>query len=151
MEGDDDRRRHRVDQAVGAWKISGDQSRSGLLRRRAGNIVRVESERDGNAARERDLHERRAHGRQRRLVGGHDEDTARTPDRLAGQIMDARMRQARCAPECAVHGFGDAVSVARCAVGQPGGRAAVRAGVRRAQVGHGAAGVGGAQLGRGCL
>ena len=50
-------------------------------------------QRDGDAEGERDLHQRRAHGRRRRVVGGHDRGAARAPDRLDGQGLDARLRQ----------------------------------------------------------
>ena len=47
--GHDHRRRHRVDQARTRRLLPRDQSGSRLLRRRAGHVVRVEPERDGDA------------------------------------------------------------------------------------------------------
>ena len=77
LEGDDDRRRHRLDQAARRRLLPRDQSGGRLFRRRAGHVVRIESERDGDAARERDLHQRRADRRRRRLVGRHDQGRRR--------------------------------------------------------------------------
>jgi phosphoenolpyruvate carboxykinase (GTP) len=48
--------------------------------------------------RELDLHQRRAHRRRRRVVGGHDRRAARAPHRLAGQRLDARLRPPGGAP-----------------------------------------------------
>ncbi len=75
-------------------------------------------ERDGDAARERHLHQRRADRRRRRLVGGHDQGAAGASDRLAGQVVDARLRAQGRASERALHRCGDAVSVARSGMGQ---------------------------------
>ena len=83
-----------------------DQSRGRLFRRRAGNVVRVEPERDGHAARERDLHQRRADRRRRRLVGGDDQGAAGASHRLAGPVVDAGLRPQGGAPECALHRLG---------------------------------------------
>ena len=49
-------------------------------------------------AREHDLHQRRAHARRRRVVGGHDRRAARRVPRLAGQELDAGDRARRPAP-----------------------------------------------------
>ena len=51
LAGDDDRRRHRVAEARPRRLSARDQSRGRLLRRRAGDVARVESERDGDARR----------------------------------------------------------------------------------------------------
>ncbi len=61
LEGHDDRRGHRLDQAASGRSLPRDQSGGGLLRRCPGHVVGIESERDGDAPRQRDLHERRAH------------------------------------------------------------------------------------------
>ena len=50
-----------------------------------------------------DLHQLRAHRRRRRLVGGPDRRAAGARDRLAGQRLDAGVRDARCAPERSLH------------------------------------------------
>ena len=49
----------------------------------------------------RDLHQRRAHRRRRRLVGGHERRAAGAPDRLAGQGLDARNAPAAPTASCA--------------------------------------------------
>ncbi len=97
LEGDDDRRRHRMDQAACRRVSARDQSRGRLLRRGAGDVVRIESERDGNARARRHLHQRRAHRRRRRLVGRHDARNPGASHRLAGSVVDARVRSQGCA------------------------------------------------------
>ena len=72
VEGLDRGRRHRLAQAGRRGPPAGDQPRGRLLRRRAGDVAEDQPERDGALSREHDLHERRAHARGRRLVGGHD-------------------------------------------------------------------------------
>ena len=73
---------------------AGDQSRSRLLRRRAGHVREDESERDGDAVTQHDLHQRRADARGRRVVGRHDGRAARRVPRLAGAAA-GRRRSAR--------------------------------------------------------
>ena len=90
LEGLDRRRRHRLDQARRKRPPARHQSRSRILRRRAGNFGEDQSERDGHAGAEHDLHQRRADARRRRLVGRHDRRAARRMPRLAGQEVDAR-------------------------------------------------------------
>jgi phosphoenolpyruvate carboxykinase (GTP) len=53
------------------------QSRSRLLRRRAGHFGQDQSERDGHAGAQHHLHQRRADAGRRRLVGRHDRRAAR--------------------------------------------------------------------------
>ena len=119
MEGDDDRRRHRVDQAARRRPLLRDQSRGRLLRRRARHVAGIESERDADASRERHLHQCRVDRRRRRLVGRHDQDAACAPRRLAGQGLDAGLRAQGGAPERAFHRRVDPVPLARSALGQP--------------------------------
>ncbi len=79
-----------------------------------------------------DLHQRRAHRRRRRVVGGHDQGAAGA-SRSTGRARTGRRRlrpQGR-ASECALHRGGDAMSVARSGVGRSGGRADLRIHLRR--------------------
>ena len=48
-----------------------------------------------DADQEHGLHQRRAHRRRRRVVGGPDRRAAGAPDRLAGRRLDARLRPTR--------------------------------------------------------
>ena len=80
---------------------------------------------------------------------GMTKEAAGAPDRLAGQRLDAGLRAQGRASEFALHGGGDAMSVARSGVGRSGRRADFRIHLRRAAVGHRAAGERGAHLGRG--
>ena len=52
-----------------------------------------QSQRDGHAGAEHDLHERGAHAGGRRVVGRHDRRASGRMPRLAGQEVDARDRQ----------------------------------------------------------
>ena len=72
LEGDDDRRRHRLDQAGRGRPALRDQPRGRLLRRRTGHEPEDQPELHGERRPRRDLHQRRAHRRRRRLVGRHD-------------------------------------------------------------------------------
>ena len=72
LESLDDRRRHRVDQAGPRRPPVRDQPGGRLFRRRAGHERKDQLQRDGDAEGKRDLHERRADRRRRRLVGRHD-------------------------------------------------------------------------------
>ena len=96
---------------------------------------------------EHDLHQLRAHGRRRRLVGGHDEGAARAPDRLARQRLDAGVRRARRAPQRALHDAGRAGPGDRAGVGGPRRRADRRVPVRRAPLDRRAARARGVRLG----
>ena len=122
LEGDDDRRRHRVDQAGPRRPPVRDQPGSRLFRRRAGHERKDQLQRDGDAEGKRDLHERRADRRRRRLVGRHDRHAARAPDRLAGPRLDAGNREGNRregrASERALHGAGVAMSVDRRRTGR---------------------------------
>ncbi len=79
------------------------QSRIRLLRRRARHEREVQPERDGLDARQHHLHQRGADRRRRRVVGGHDEDAARAPDRLDRPGLDARQQTPGCPPQRALH------------------------------------------------
>ncbi len=72
LEGDDDRRRHRLDQARQGRAAVRDQPRGRLLRRRPGHQREDQPELHGEPRPRRDLHQRRPHRRRRRLVGRHD-------------------------------------------------------------------------------
>ena len=84
LEGHHGRRRHRLDQAWRRRPVLRDQSRSRLLRRRARHLRGHQPERDGDAARELHLHQRRAHARRRRVVGRHDQ-ARRRPSSSTGR------------------------------------------------------------------
>ena len=88
-----DRRRYCLDQAGQRRPSVRDQPGGRLFRRRAGHERKDQLQRDGDAEGKRDLHERRADRRRRRLVGRHDRRAARAPDRLAGQGLDAGDRE----------------------------------------------------------
>ena len=126
---------------------------SRLLRRGAGHQREDQPQLHGEPAARRDLHQRGADRRRRRLVGRHDRRAAGAPDRLAGQGLDARDRQADRrqgrASECALHGAGDQQPGARSGVGQPGRRADRRLHLRRPPLDDRAAGDRGTRLGRG--
>ena len=92
LEGDDHRRGHRLDQAGQGRPSLRDQSGGRVFRRRAGDVGEDQLQRDGDAARERHLHQRRADRRWRRLVG-RDGAGAGASDRLAGQGLDSGRRQ----------------------------------------------------------
>lgn len=85
LESDDDRRRHRLDQAGRRWPPVRDQPRSRLLRRGAGHQRANQLQLHGVDARKHHLHQRRADRRRRCLVGRLDQASAGPPDRLAGQ------------------------------------------------------------------
>jgi hypothetical protein len=70
-----------------------DQPRGRLLRRGAGHQLQDQSQLHGFAEAGRDLHQRGADRRRRRLVGRHGRRRAGAPDRLAGQGLDAADRQ----------------------------------------------------------
>ncbi len=77
LEGVDRRRRHRLAASRPRRSAVGDQPRGRLLRRRARHVVEDQPERDGDPARQRDLHQRRGHRRRLPLVGRAS--TARSP------------------------------------------------------------------------
>ena len=100
-----------------------------------GTSVEDEPERDGRAVAQHHLHERRAHARGRRLVGGHDGRAARRVPRLAGEALDAADRQGDGGegrpPQLAVHRPRLAMPDHRPGLGRPGGRADQRDHLRR--------------------
>ncbi len=63
---------------------------------------------------------------------GMTEDAARASHRLAGRAVDARLRPQGGASQRALHGRGDAMSIARSRMGQPRRRADLGADLRRA-------------------
>ena len=63
------------------------------------------------AARQHDLHQRRADRRRRCVVGRHDQRKAGAPDRLDGPRLDARLRTQSRASQRALHRAGQPVSV----------------------------------------
>ena len=108
------------------------QPRGRLLRRRAGHGEKTNPNAIASLTSQHDLHQLRADRRRRRVVGGHDRRAAGAPDRLARQRLDARdCRQARRAPERALHRPGRPGPVDRARVGGPGGRADRRDPLRR--------------------
>ncbi len=124
VEGLDRGRRHRLAQAGRRGPPEGDQPRGRLLRRGAGHVLEDEPERDGDAVAEHDLHERRAHARGGRLVGGDDRRAARGVPRLAGEALDAADRQGDGgegrAPQLTVHRSRLAMPDDRPGLGRPG-------------------------------
>ena len=103
-----------------------------LLRRRAGHLVRVQPQRDGDAEGERHLHQRRADRRRRRVVGGHDQGR-RPRTSSTGRARTGRrgLRAQGGAPERALHRAVDPVPVARSANGTTRRRADRRVHLRR--------------------
>ena len=97
LEGHHHRRRHRLDQAARGRQALRHQSGSRLFRRGAGHESRDQPELHGHARAGRDLHQRRADRRRRRVVGGPGA-CARARAGLAGQGLDARRSRARPAP-----------------------------------------------------
>ena len=85
--------------------------------------AKTNPERDGDAVAEHHLHQRRAHARGRRLVGGHDRRAARRVPRLAGQALDAGDRQGDRpqgrASQCPLHRPRLAVPDDRPGLGRP--------------------------------
>ena len=75
-------------------RLARDQSRSGILRRRAGHVGEDQSQRHGHARAQYDLHQCRAHARRRRLVGRHDR-RRRPPNASTGRASSGRRRSAK--------------------------------------------------------
>ena len=98
LEGHDDRRRHRLDQARRRRQDLRHQSRGRLLRRRSGHEPEDEPERDGIDQGEHHLHERRPDRRRRRVVGRHGRRSAEARHRLARQRLDARRQGQESGP-----------------------------------------------------
>ncbi len=131
---------------------AGDQPRGRLFRRRAGHVLENEPERDGHTVAQHHLHERRAHARGRRVVGGHDGRTTRGVPRLAGEALDAADRardggEGR-SPELAIHRPRLAMPDHRPGLGRPGGSADQRDHLRRSPGHDDAARLPGVQLER---
>ena len=81
---------------------------------------RHQPQRDGDGAREHDLHQLRPDRRRRRLVGGHDRRAARARDRLARQRLDARTQTIPLgASERPLHHAGRPMPVDRLQLGGP--------------------------------
>ena len=132
-----------------------DQPGGRLLRRRPGHQRQDQSELHGEPRQRRDLHQRRAHRRRRRLVGRHDRRAAGAPDRLAGPRLDAADREGDRrqggAPERALHRRRDQQPGARSGLGLADRRADRRLHLRRPALDHRAARHRGARLDRGRL
>ena len=77
---------------------------------------------DRDAVGQLHLHQRRAHRRRRRVVGGPDRRGACAPDRLEGQRLDAGVGRRPRAPQRPLHRTGRAVPVDRRQLGGPGRR-----------------------------
>ena len=84
LEGRDRRRRHRLDALRRRRPPLRDQPRGRLLRRRARHRRGHQRQRGADLLRQQHLHQRRAHRRRRRLVGGPDRDAAGRAHRLEG-------------------------------------------------------------------
>ena len=85
----------------GGWPAVGDQPGGGLLRGRTRHQPQYQPQRLRDDPPQHDLHQRRADGRQRALVGGSHRGPA--GDRLAGPPVRSEERP-RGAPERALHG-----------------------------------------------
>jgi phosphoenolpyruvate carboxykinase (GTP) len=79
------------------------QPRGRLLRRGARHLLRDQPGGDGVDQGQHDLHQRGAHRRRRRLVGGHGRRAAGARHRLAGQRLDAGQRHPGGAPQRPLH------------------------------------------------
>jgi hypothetical protein len=154
LEGHDHRRRHRLDQAPGRRHAARHQPRGRLLRRGPGHQRPDQPELHGQPRPRRDLHERGADRRRRRLVGRHGR-RARALHRLAGQGLDAADRQGNRRQgrpsERALHRGRHQQPRARRRLGRSQGREDRRLHLRRPPLDHRAAGDRGPQLGRGRL
>ena len=83
-----------------------------------GHRPRHEPERHRRAHAQHRLHERRAHRRRRRLVGGPHRREARALHRLDGQRLDAGVREAGRPPQQPLH----RAARRRCPASRPSGR-----------------------------
>ena len=128
LESLDARRRYRVDAPRLERPAAGDQSRSGLLRRRAGHEPANEPQRLRHDRQGHDLHERRRDGEQRSVVGR--ERQRRTDGRLERPLLQESERAGR-ASERAFHGIRQAESELLEAGRSPRRRADLSARVRR--------------------
>ena len=142
LESRNGRRRYRVDEIRQRRPLVCDQSRKRILRRRAGNVGRIELQCDARCGKEYDLYELRSDRRRRRVVGRYRLQTGRQRDRrlarqqtpLPGKRQNAeRQRTVRRAPERALYRTRTPVSVHRVELGRSERRAHQRVPVRRTQ------------------
>src|SRR6266849_7057581 len=76
------------------WRTPRHESRGWLFRRGSRNVGENESQRHGHSFEKHHLPQHCAHSPRRCLVGRYDRRAARRADRLAGQPLDSRNRQA---------------------------------------------------------
>ena len=147
LEGRDGRRRHLLDEVRRRRSPVRDQPRGGLLRRRTGNRLVDERERDAHAHRQLPVHEHRSHAGRRRLVGGNDRRAARTRHGLARPGVDSRVDDSRGASERTLHRTRVTVPVDRPRVAGPARRADLGDPLRRSPSHDGSARHRGVRLG----
>ena len=146
LEGRGDRRRHRLDADRRRRPAVGGQPGVRLLRRRPGHQRAHQPQRDeDHQHRQLGLHQRRAHRRRRRLVGGPGEP-AGPRDLLEGRALDAGQRGALQPPQLALLHPDQAVPDPRRRVRRPARRADRRDPVRWSPQDHHPAGHRGPRL-----
>ena len=103
LDDPDGRRRHRLDARRRRRPALGGEPGGRLLRRRAGDELQDQPERDEVDREGHDLHERRADRGRRRLVGGQGQRALRRDDRLEGRALEEGLDREGGAPEQPLH------------------------------------------------